>query len=130
MAAANMARDRLEIRPHMAAAAPKKKPKPGTNEPPARTNSGQARFVLSTTASSAGLRAALGSLTSEVIRFHDGTLAGIVRWPQDYQYELAPDGQTYTLFAVGVDGKPGTADDLYPDLPDSVARHSGYRARR
>jgi len=56
--------------------------------------------------------------------------AGIIRWPRDYHYELASDGQTYTLFAVGIDGQPGTADDLYPDLPDSAARHSGYRGPR
>jgi Type II secretion system (T2SS), protein G len=45
-----------------------------------------------------------------------------------YQYTLAADG-TYNLFAVGPDGLPGTADDIRPHLPDSVAVHSGYRAR-
>jgi hypothetical protein len=28
---------------------------------------------------------------------------------------------------VGLDGKPGTDDDIFPLLPDSVARRSGYR---
>lgn len=54
--------------------------------------------------------------------------AGVFSRPREYHYDLAPDGRTYTLFAVGVDGRPGTADDLFPDLPDSVARHSGYRS--
>jgi hypothetical protein len=56
--------------------------------------------------------------------------AGIFARPREYQYELAPDGQTYMLAAVGIDGEPGTSDDVYPDLPDSVAQHSGYRAPR
>jgi hypothetical protein len=41
-----------------------------------------------------------------------------------------PDQQTYTLFAVGTDGEAGTADDVFPNLPDSLARSSGYRAPR
>lgn len=56
--------------------------------------------------------------------------AGMFRRPREYQYSLAPDGRTYTLFAVGADGESGTPDDLYPDLPDSVARRSGYRGPR
>ena len=55
--------------------------------------------------------------------------AGVFSRPREYHYDLAPDGRSYTLFAVGVDGRPGTADDLFPDLPDSTARTSGYRAR-
>lgn len=52
--------------------------------------------------------------------------AGVFSRPREYHYDLAPDGRTYTLFAVGVDGRPGTSDDLFPELPDSVA--SGYRS--
>ena len=55
--------------------------------------------------------------------------AGVFSRPRQYHYDLAPDGQSYTLFAVGPDGRAGTADDLFPDLPDSLARRSGYRAR-
>ena len=55
--------------------------------------------------------------------------AGVFSRPRPYRYDLAPDGQSYTLFAVGPDGRAGTADDLFPDLPDSLARRSGYRAR-
>jgi hypothetical protein len=41
---------------------------------------------------------------------------GSSRGPREYQYELALDGQTYALAAVGMDGEPGTSDDVYPDL--------------
>jgi hypothetical protein len=49
---------------------------------------------------------------------------------QLYQYRLAPDGDSYDLFAVGPDGVPGTADDVRPELPDSVRGHTGYRPAR
>ena len=55
--------------------------------------------------------------------------AGVFSRPRQYHYDLAPDGQTYTLFGVGADGRAGTTDDVFPDLPDSLARRSGYRAR-
>jgi hypothetical protein len=44
-----------------------------------------------------------------------------------YHYSLAGDGLSYDLFSVGRDGKPGTADDLRPELPDSLKARSGYR---
>jgi hypothetical protein len=47
--------------------------------------------------------------------------------PRFYQYRVAPDGRTYDLFAVGPDGKPGTADDIRPRLADSLRARSGYR---
>jgi hypothetical protein len=53
--------------------------------------------------------------------------AGVFSRPREYQYELASDRRTYALFGVGPDGEPNTADDVYPNLPDSVARRSGYR---
>jgi hypothetical protein len=40
--------------------------------------------------------------------------AGVFRRPREYQYELSPDGRGYTLYGVGADGRPGTADDVYP----------------
>src|SRR5690242_695276 len=52
---------------------------------------------------------------------------GVFHLPRLYEYHLSPDGSTYDLFAVGPDGVPHTADDVRPDLPDSVSRHSGYR---
>lgn len=56
--------------------------------------------------------------------------AGVFSRPREYQYELASDRRTYSLFGVGPDGEPNTADDVHPSLPDSVARRSGYRGRR
>jgi hypothetical protein len=41
---------------------------------------------------------------------------GVFRRPREYQYELSPDGRRYTLYGVGADGQPGTADDVYPGL--------------
>lgn len=40
--------------------------------------------------------------------------AGVFRRPREYQYELSSDGRGYTLYGVGADGQPGTADDVYP----------------
>jgi hypothetical protein len=40
----------------------------------------------------------------------------VFRRPREYQYELSPDGRTYTVYGVGADGQPGTADDVYPGL--------------
>ncbi len=47
--------------------------------------------------------------------------------PKPYQYELAPDGQTYRVFSVGPDKALGTSDDIFPVLPDSLAARSGFR---
>jgi hypothetical protein len=44
-----------------------------------------------------------------------------------YQYRPAADGRSFDLFSSGADGKPGTADDVRPDLPDSVLSATGYR---
>lgn len=55
--------------------------------------------------------------------------AGVFSRPRVYHYDLAPDGRSYTLFAVGADGRPGTADDVFPDVPGSLTGRSGYRAR-
>jgi hypothetical protein len=68
-------------------------------------------------------------LSLKLVNIRDNS-AGVFTMPHTYQYRLASDGRTYALFAVGPDGKPGTADDVFPALPDSVARRSGYRAPR
>lgn len=65
-------------------------------------------------------------LSLKLVNIHDNS-AGVFRMPHPYQYRLAPGGRSYVLFAVGADGKPGTDDDVFPSLPDSVARRSGYR---
>jgi hypothetical protein len=54
---------------------------------------------------------------------------GILRFrvPQSFHYAVAPDGLSYDLFSVGPDGKPGTADDLRPLVPDSLRGRTGLR---
>jgi hypothetical protein len=47
---------------------------------------------------------------------------GVFNLTRPYQYRPSPDRQRYTLFAVGPDGQPGTADDLYPPGPEPVAQ--------
>jgi hypothetical protein len=56
--------------------------------------------------------------------------AGVFRRPREYQYQLAPDGRTYTLSGIGADGQPGTADDVYPRVADSAAGRRGLRRSR
>jgi hypothetical protein len=55
---------------------------------------------------------------------------GTFKMPRLYQYQRSADGRAYDLYGAGLDGRPGTADDVRPELPDSVARHSGYRPSR
>ena len=43
-----------------------------------------------------------------------------------YVYRLAADGRSFDLRAVGPDGRLDTPDDIRPELPDSIAVHSGY----
>lgn len=66
-------------------------------------------------------------LSLKLVNIHDNS-SSVFGVPHTYQYRVAPDGRTYALFGVGTDGKPGTADDVFPSLPDSIARRSGYRA--
>lgn len=53
--------------------------------------------------------------------------AGPLHLPHEYRYVLAPDGESYDLFATGPDNVAGTADDIHPALPDSIRARSGYR---
>jgi len=64
-----------------------------------------------------------------LLNIYDQT-AGIFVFPRVYEYHLAADGSSYDLFALGPDGKPGTADDVRPALPDSLLRGTGYRPVR
>jgi Type II secretion system (T2SS), protein G len=52
--------------------------------------------------------------------------AGLSFRLRPFQYRVAADGASYDLFAVGPDGKPGTADDIRPVLPDSLRQRSGF----
>ena len=55
---------------------------------------------------------------------------GLLHLGRLYVYRVAADGESYDLFSAGVDGIPGSADDIRPDLPDSVAARSGYRVEQ
>lgn len=55
--------------------------------------------------------------------------AGIFRF-RPYQYELAPDGASYDLYAVGLDRQPGTADDIRPEVPDSLEGRVGLKSEK
>ncbi len=52
---------------------------------------------------------------------------GLLRIPRFYEYHLSADGESYDLFSVGPDGVPHTADDIRPQLPDSLRDRAGYR---
>jgi hypothetical protein len=65
-------------------------------------------------------------LSLKLVNINDNSV-GTFKMPRAYQYQRASDGRTYTLFAVGPDAKPGTSDDIFPALSDSVAKRSGYR---
>lgn len=65
----------------------------------------------------------------EIMSIYDQS-SGVFSWPRPYHYGVAPDDASFDLFAVGPDGKPGTSDDIRPDLPDSVKSRSGYRPAR
>lgn len=62
----------------------------------------------------------------EILSIYDQS-TGVFSWPRPYRYGVAPDQSSFDLFAVGRDGKPGTPDDIRPELPDSVRSRSGYR---
>jgi hypothetical protein len=47
--------------------------------------------------------------------------------PRLFEYRLAPDGQSYVLFSAGPDKRPGTEDDMVPELPDSLRERAGLR---
>ena len=49
--------------------------------------------------------------------------------PRLFEYHPAEDRQTYQLFSVGPDKKPGTPDDIYPELTDSLREQSGWRIK-
>jgi hypothetical protein len=53
--------------------------------------------------------------------------AGPLHLPHEYRYVVAPDGESYDLYAAGPDNVAGTADDIRPLLPDSIRVRSGYR---
>ncbi|HTO72663.1 MAG TPA: type II secretion system protein GspG [Gemmatimonadales bacterium] len=53
--------------------------------------------------------------------------SGFFKLNEKYIYVLAPNSNSYDLYARGPDGKAGTDDDIRPRLSDSLLTHSGYR---
>ena len=47
--------------------------------------------------------------------------------PKPFNYGLVNNGNNYYLFSSGPDGKPGTEDDIYPDIPEDRIDRLGYR---
>ncbi len=76
----------------------------------------------------ASLRELAQSLSNHPINIYDSSVG--LGLPRVYTYRVAPDSQSYDLFAVGSDGKAGTADDLRPPIPDSLRSQTGYVPRR
>jgi hypothetical protein len=66
-------------------------------------------------------------IPSRLINIHDHSQS-ILRWNRTYAYLVSDDGTTYDVFAVGPDGIPYTADDIRPEIPDSLRQTVGYRA--
>ncbi len=60
-----------------------------------------------------------------ILNIHDHT-GGLLGLPRTYRYRVAADGQSYDLYSAGPDGKPHTADDIRPSLPDSLPGGGGY----
>ena len=63
-------------------------------------------------------------IPTQMVNIYDHS-QGLFRLPRAYEYHLAADGRSYDVFSVGPDGKPRTADDIRPSLPDTLS-HSGY----
>ena len=68
-------------------------------------------------------------LSGKVVPTADMSARGFHFIPREYQYVVAPDGESYDLVATGPDRVIGTADDIRPVLPDSMQAHSGFRPR-
>jgi hypothetical protein len=66
-------------------------------------------------------------IPSRLINIYDHSQS-ILRWNHMYPYLASDDGTTYDVFAVGPDGIPYTADDVRPQIPDSLRQTVGYRA--
>jgi hypothetical protein len=67
-----------------------------------------------------------GALALGAVNLNDLSM-GFPALPGEYRYTRSPDGRSYDLFGIGPDRTPGTADDVRPALPDTLARRSGYR---
>ena len=73
------------------------------------------------------LRVLVGTpIPTRLINIYDQA-PGLFRIPRVYEYHLSADGESYDLFSVGPDAVPHTADDIRPELLDSLRERAGYR---
>ena len=66
------------------------------------------------------------SMATRFINIYDQA-GGLFRLPRPYEYHPAADGRSYDLYSAGPDREPATADDIRPELGDSLKARSGYR---
>ncbi len=105
---------------------PRRREREPTSIELARSSNAIARGQATTR--SANLRLLVGiPIPTHFINIYDHSQGVFFPLFRLYEYHLSSDGTTYDLFAVGPDGVPHTADDIRPDLPDSLSRRSGYR---
>lgn len=69
-------------------------------------------------------------IPKETFLFDSSAGLELIKKLQLFQYERSADGNTYYLFGVGPDLTPGTADDVYPDLPQDQLDKVGYRKKQ
>ena len=64
------------------------------------------------------------------ISIYDPNIVGLQVPQRPFYYELQPDGAHYYLLSVGSDGRPFTADDVLPDIPEGERSRIGLLVRR
>lgn len=62
---------------------------------------------------------------NQLVSVYDPTQIHIGDKTPYFYYQLSGDGSTYYLFGVGADGKPFTADDIFPQV--SISQNVGLR---
>lgn len=62
-----------------------------------------------------------------VLQFLDPATGGESGPAVPFFYRLDPSGETYTLLSAGRDGRPGTEDDILPELTDEELSLTGWR---
>ncbi len=62
-----------------------------------------------------------------LIQFLDPASGGEAGAAVPFFYRLDPSGETYTLLSAGPDGRPGTTDDILPELTDEELSRTGWR---
>ncbi|MBN2201331.1 hypothetical protein JW777_05205 [bacterium] len=69
----------------------------------------------------------LAAGSDTVLQFLDPVTGGESGAAVPFYYRVDPSGETYTLLSAGPDGRPGTADDILPELTDEALSGIGWR---